>query len=38
MKNLSNPQMRAVLEAAAKSFGWPRKKNAGRTRVRNRLW
>jgi len=26
MKNLSNPQMRAVLEAAAKSFGWPRKK------------
>jgi nicotinate dehydrogenase subunit B len=26
MKNLSNPRMRAVLEAAAKSFGWPRKK------------
>jgi nicotinate dehydrogenase subunit B len=25
-KNLSNPRMRAVLEAAAKSFGWPRKK------------
>src|SRR5258708_11291776 len=26
MKNLSNPRTRAVLEAAAKSFGWPRKK------------
>ncbi len=26
MKNLSNPRMRAVLEAAAKSFGQPRKK------------
>jgi len=26
MRNLSNPRMRAVLEAAAKSFGWPRKK------------
>ena len=26
MKNLANPRMRAVLEAAAKSFGWPRKK------------
>jgi len=26
MKNLSEPRMRAVLEAAAKSFGWPRKK------------
>jgi isoquinoline 1-oxidoreductase len=26
MKNLSNPRMHAVLEAAAKSFGWPRKK------------
>jgi nicotinate dehydrogenase subunit B len=26
MKNLSNPRMRAVLEAAAKSFRWPRKK------------
>ena len=26
MKNLSNSRMRAVLEAAAKSFGWPRKK------------
>jgi nicotinate dehydrogenase subunit B len=26
MKNLSNPRMRAVLEAAAKSFAWPRKK------------
>jgi CO/xanthine dehydrogenase Mo-binding subunit len=26
MKNLSNPRMRAVLETAAKSFGWPRKK------------
>jgi CO/xanthine dehydrogenase Mo-binding subunit len=26
MKNLSNARMRAVLEAAAKSFGWPRKK------------
>ena len=26
MKNLSNPRMRAVLEAAAKSFGWPHKK------------
>jgi nicotinate dehydrogenase subunit B len=25
-KNLSNPRLRAVLEAAAKSFGWPRKK------------
>ena len=26
MKNLSNARMRAVLEAAAKSFGWSRKK------------
>ena len=26
MRNLSNPRMRAVLEAAAKSFGWPGKK------------
>jgi len=26
MKNLSDGRMRAVLEAAAKSFGWPRKK------------
>ncbi len=26
MKNLSDMRMRAVLEAAAKSFGWPRKK------------
>ena len=26
MKNLSNPRMRAVLEAVAKSIGWPRKK------------
>ena len=26
LKNLSNPRMRAVLEAAAKSFGWPGKK------------
>ncbi|HKE34354.1 MAG TPA: molybdopterin cofactor-binding domain-containing protein [Candidatus Acidoferrum sp.] len=26
MTNLSNERMRAVLEAAAKSFGWPRKK------------
>ena len=26
MKNLSNARMRAVLGAAAKSFGWPRKK------------
>jgi nicotinate dehydrogenase subunit B len=26
MRNLSNARMRAVLEAAAKSFGWPRKK------------
>jgi isoquinoline 1-oxidoreductase len=26
MKNLSDPRLRAVLEAAAKSFGWPRKK------------
>jgi nicotinate dehydrogenase subunit B len=26
MKNLSDPRMRAVLDAAAKSFGWPRKK------------
>ncbi len=26
MRNLSNPRMRAVLEAAAKSFGWPSKK------------
>ena len=27
MKNLANPRMRAVLEAAARSFGWPRKKS-----------
>jgi nicotinate dehydrogenase subunit B len=27
MKNLTNPRMRAVLEAAARSFGWPRKKS-----------
>jgi CO/xanthine dehydrogenase Mo-binding subunit len=26
LKNLSDPRVRAVLEAAAKSFGWPRKK------------
>jgi CO/xanthine dehydrogenase Mo-binding subunit len=26
LKNLSDQRMRAVLEAAAKSFGWPRKK------------
>jgi nicotinate dehydrogenase subunit B len=26
LKNLSDPRLRAVLEAAAKSFGWPRKK------------
>jgi nicotinate dehydrogenase subunit B len=26
LRNLSDPRMRAVLEAAAKSFGWPRKK------------
>ena len=26
MKNLSDPRLRAVLETAAKSFGWPRKK------------
>src|SRR5260370_34671200 len=26
LKNLSNARLRAVLEAAAKSFGWPRKK------------
>jgi nicotinate dehydrogenase subunit B len=27
LKNLADPRMRAVLEAAAKSFGWPRKKS-----------
>jgi isoquinoline 1-oxidoreductase len=26
LKNLSEPRMRAVLEAAAKAFGWPRQK------------
>jgi isoquinoline 1-oxidoreductase len=26
LKNLSDPRLQAVLEAAAKSFGWPRKK------------
>ncbi len=26
LKNLSDPRMRAVLEAGAKAFGWPRKK------------
>jgi CO/xanthine dehydrogenase Mo-binding subunit len=26
LKNLDDPRLRAVLEAAAKSFGWPRKK------------
>ena len=26
LRNLSTPRMRAVLEAATKSFGWPRKK------------
>ncbi|HEX9456420.1 MAG TPA: molybdopterin cofactor-binding domain-containing protein [Candidatus Acidoferrum sp.] len=26
LKNASDPRLRAVLEAAAKSFGWPRKK------------
>ena len=26
-KNLSDPRLRAVLDAAAKSFGWPRKKS-----------
>src|SRR6266513_2697527 len=29
MKNLSDPRLRAVLETAAKSFGWPRKKTQG---------
>jgi CO/xanthine dehydrogenase Mo-binding subunit len=29
MKNLSDARMRAVLEAAAESFGWPRKKTQG---------
>ena len=28
LKNLMDPRMRAVLEAAAQSFGWPRKKTA----------
>lgn len=28
LKNLADPRMKAVLEAAAKSFGWPRKKTA----------
>ena len=27
LRNLSDPRLRAVLEAAAKSFGWPRKKS-----------
>jgi len=27
LKNLSDPRMRTALDAAAKSFGWPRKKN-----------
>jgi isoquinoline 1-oxidoreductase len=27
MKNLSDPRLRAVFEAAAKSFGWPQKKS-----------
>jgi isoquinoline 1-oxidoreductase len=27
LKNLSDPRLRAVLEATAKSFGWPRKKS-----------
>jgi isoquinoline 1-oxidoreductase len=27
LKNLADPRMQAVLEAAAKSFGWPRKKS-----------
>jgi nicotinate dehydrogenase subunit B len=27
LKNLADPRMRAVLETAAKSFGWPRKKS-----------
>src|SRR6266567_6648416 len=27
LKNASDPRLRAVLEAAAKSFGWPRKKS-----------
>ena len=27
LKNLSDPRLRAVLEAAAKSFSWPRKKS-----------
>jgi isoquinoline 1-oxidoreductase len=29
LKNLSDARLRAVLEAAAKSFGWPRKKTQG---------
>ena len=28
LKNLSEPRLRAVLEAAAKSFGWPRQKSS----------
>ena len=30
LKNLSDPRLRAVLEAAAKSFGWPHKKTQER--------
>jgi nicotinate dehydrogenase subunit B len=30
LKKLSDPRLRAVLEAAAKSFGWPRKKTQER--------
>jgi nicotinate dehydrogenase subunit B len=30
LKNLADARLRAVLEAAAKSFGWPRTKAAGR--------
>jgi nicotinate dehydrogenase subunit B len=29
LKNLTDERMKAVLEAGAKSFGWPRKKTAG---------
>jgi CO/xanthine dehydrogenase Mo-binding subunit len=29
LKNIADPRLRAVVEAAAKSFGWPRKKSQG---------
>jgi len=37
-KNISDARLRSVLDAAAKSFGWPPKEIAGRAGLRSRSW